>query len=114
MGDCRELLEYFNKLFHSPEEYGVSRKLVEEVVRIWDLLRSKVDTIPLPIMGPGGELGFQMAWNTDRYYIDIDISEEGNIEWYARDKVTGVDEGSDDDKVLKSPDRYLIRWLAVL
>lgn len=41
-----------------------------------------------PAAGPGGERGFFLIWYKIDYYLHIDISGDGKMEWFLHDKNT--------------------------
>ena len=90
---------------------GLSTMHARAVQSTWWKLWRKVG-LPLrhPAAGPGGDLGFQMSWNTDRCYLDIDIAEDGTFEWFFKDRRDGSFAGSDDES-LTSPPEELVRLL---
>ncbi len=76
----------------------------------WRLCRKVGGTLRAPIAGPGGELGFQLTWNTDKIYLDIDIAPNNTFEWFCKLRETGKCEGSDDEPLTTPPEK-LIRLL---
>lgn len=100
------------------EPVSLSEKHACAVREVWGRITDEVDglgddnfrPLSLPIAGPGGEQGFQVAWNTKRFYLDIDIAEDGSFEWYCLDRETGVDCGSD-YKPIKKPPKQLLELL---
>jgi len=108
--EVAQWLYYLVGLEEKPVE--LPRKHARAVRALWRKLESCInDPILPPIAGPGGELGFQMAWNYDEFYLDIDVSEEGEFEWFFLDRKTGKYKGSDDNR-LTDPPNDLIRLLA--
>lgn len=73
----------------------ISERHDDSVRTILKLLESEVPCIVLPIASPGGELSFRLLWNTDRYYFDIDIAEDGTFDWWCRDRESKKLRGGD-------------------
>ena len=81
------------------------------VRRIWAALNSSLSqALRPPAAGPGGDLGFQLSWNTDDFYLDIDIASDGSFEWFWTDRHTDEYRGSDDQR-LTSPPEELVQLL---
>jgi hypothetical protein len=80
--------EYLANLSNEP--VGLSIKHAQSVRDLWRKIESTIADVPLPIASMGGELGFQLAWNTERFYLDIDIAESGEYEWFFFDRKIGL------------------------
>ena len=78
------------------------------VRRVWAALDSSLSqSLRLPAAGPGGDLGFQLSWNTDDMYLDIDIASDGSLEWFWTDRHTGEYQGSDNLRLTSPPEELL-------
>jgi hypothetical protein len=109
LSDASRWLSYLARLNEEPV------KLTEEYARsiraVWSKLISSVGSpIRPPSAGPGGELGFQLAWNDNEYYLDIDIAPDGQFAWFYKDKINGQSHGSEDG-LLSDPPEELVRLL---
>lgn len=84
-----------------------------ELVRgLWRALMDRVGPrLQVPTAGPGGELGFYMAWHREGAYLDVDVAPDGCFEWFWTDRRTGEAEGSEGER-LTSPPEALVRHLA--
>ena len=75
----------------------------------WSRLVEAVPNLPPPQAGPGGELGFCLAWDTPTLHVDMDLAEDGTWEWFYsrrdRDEYGGSDGPADAEEAL------LIDWL---
>lgn len=91
---------------------GLSTVHAGAVRALWQELSERVGAdLKLPVAGPGGELGFQLAWSYKHFYLSIDLAADGRVEWFAKDLQTGAVAGSGDDEQLYSPPEALIRLL---
>ena len=103
--DSERWISYLSRLSESP--VGLPKDHARAVRIVWSNLASRVVNIRPPAATPCGELGFQLAWNTPRYYLDIDIDQSGRFEWFFRDKVSKEELGSDDDLLEYPPERLI-------
>jgi hypothetical protein len=101
--------DYMKNLTSKP--VGLSSQRQAAVFGLWSKLTRLIGPdIPPPIAGPGGELGFHMAWNQNDFYLDIEIAEDGSFEWFYKNRATGEVRGSDNDR-LREPPEDLVRLL---
>jgi hypothetical protein len=103
--DEEKFEEYLSNLENDP--VNLPFVFAEQIKAFWRMIRNKDSGIPLPIAGPGGELGFQFVWDTDRYYLEIDIGHNGDLEWFFSDREKGWIEGDDDFAKEQSSDRMM-------
>ena len=101
-------LSYLSRLTEEPVKLSPEHATAVRVV--WSKLSSLVGNIRPPAATPGGDLGFQLAWNPPGYYLDIDIASDGHFEWFFVDRGTKKELGSDDDR-LTEPSEELVRLL---
>ncbi len=106
--DFERWLSYLSRLSEDP--VGLPGEHARAVRVVWSKLNSLVENIRPPAAEPGGELGFQLTWNTSRYYLDIDIARDGRFEWFFTDRTTKEEFGSDDD-LLPNPPEELVQFL---
>ncbi len=106
-----ELGRWFSYLSRLTEEpVKLSPEHAHAVRVVWSKLSTLVENIRPPAATPGGDLGFQLAWNPPGYYLDIDIASDGHFEWFFVDRGTKKELGSDDD-LLTEPPEELVRLL---
>lgn len=67
-------------------KFGLPSKHADQVRDVWRQIVERVPNIPIPISGPGGELGFHMTWNGIRYCLELEICACGRIEWFLIDR----------------------------
>lgn len=92
---------------------GLAASHADAIRRVWWLLEWMVGRpLRAPVAGPGGDLGFQMSWSTEGFYLDLDIAEDGTFEWFFKDRGTGVIEGSEDDRHAIPPESLVRRLVA--
>lgn len=89
----KEFEKYLANLEKDPVK--LSFVFAEQVKATWQMIKHKYSTAPLPVAGPGGELGFQFAWNTEDHYLEIDIGPNGDVEWFFADRKMDWTEGSE-------------------
>ena len=103
---------YLARLTQSP--VNLPSDLANAVRSAWWRLCWRVGRpLRLPAAGPGGDLGFQLSWNADDYYLDIDIAPDSTFEWFFKDRRDGTFAGSDDDRHTTPPEelvRLLVRF----
>lgn len=93
-------------------EVGLSSVHAGAVRALWQELAERVGAdLKLPVAGPGGELGFQLAWSYKHFYLSIDLAADGRLEWFSKDLETGAVAGSGEDEQLYRPPEPLIRML---
>jgi len=88
-------------LANLPEKWDSVRKL-------WFELKKKVKDLKIPAGGPAGD-EFELAWNTPKYYLDIDVSD--TFSWFFWDKETGEEL---EEEGLAEPSDELIRLLELV
>lgn len=108
-GDRWRWRRYLDELSLEPVQLPMDH--ARAVRRVWHALNSSVGhALRAPSAGPSGALGFQLSWNTDRFYLDIDIAPDGRFEWFWTDRSTDAYQGSDDER-LTTPPEALVRLL---
>lgn len=65
------------------------------VSALWGKLQLRYATLPLPIAGPHGEAEFQLAWNGEHTYLDLELSADGTLAWTHLNRQTGQAEGEE-------------------
>ncbi len=98
-------LDAFDKWLER-QESGTARRVRE----VWDTVRRGVPGIPPPAAVPlDGARAVQLAWSQPGWHVEIDVREDGWIEWFARDRLRDRFEGSDAPE--PSVGEALLRWL---
>jgi hypothetical protein len=75
-------------------------------------LRSKLEvpvSTPLTQLASSGAI--QLAWDTGRFYLDIDVFPDGRHQWFFRDRTGGEVDASVDDELLNDVSRELLQRL---
>ena len=106
--DSERWQTYLSNLTDDP--VSLSPEYAKSIRIVWSKLTSLVENIQPPAAAPGGDLGFQLAWNTTKFYLDVDIAPDGHFEWFFSDKRTKLELGSEDD-LLTEPPEELVRLL---
>lgn len=103
-------LSYLAKL-HTPE-IGLAERHAGAVRALWQELVDRVGPeLRTPAAGPGGDLGFHLAWSYPDVYVSVEVAPDGRIEWFFKDLQTGEKAGSGDEEELTSPPEPLVRIL---
>lgn len=68
------------------------------VIHLWDalILRLAPSPWPLPLTQMTATGNVQLAWDTGRHYVEVDILPDGTQEWFYRDRKTNVLDGTDE------------------
>ena len=67
---------------------------VEHLRAVWNLvLASLGPEFALPIACPTEDDGLQLSWTANGRHVSIDMYQEGEGDWFARDRTTGFFEG---------------------
>jgi hypothetical protein len=101
-------LAYLHRLTSPP--VNLKEDHARAVRVIWSKLKFVVENLRPPVAQPGGEFGFEFAWNRPEFYLDIDIAADGQFEWFFQDRVTGDERGSDGEALTEPPEE-LVRIL---
>lgn len=75
----------------------------------WNELLSTAPGIPAPAASDTDEGSAQLVWSHSDILLEVELDGSGMIEWYARDRQTGEDAGSDEP--VGSDDPALMLWL---
>ena len=105
-GELQRWQRYLEDLERSPVR--LSPDHARAVRLVWQTLNSNLSqALRPPAAGPGGDLGFQLSWNTDEQYLDIDIAADGSFEWFWTNRHTDEYQGSDDEHLTRPPEELL-------
>lgn len=75
-------------LFFLDNSKDIPRALVEQTKNWWIKI-NELYSLPLPIAGmTADEERFQLAWSYEKLLIEIDISSDGKLEWFALERDT--------------------------
>jgi len=103
---------YLRRLSDAP--VNLSKSHAAAVRSVWEKISIKAGVlIRPPVAGPGGEAGFQLAWKTDLFYLDIDIAPDAKFGWYFMNRIDSTDAGSDENDLSEPPEeliRLLVRY----
>lgn len=92
LNELRRFEDYLARLHVAPVELPAPHAAT--VRMLWAVLRAKVPGLPLPAAGPSND-GFQLAWSTPRWLIEIDVLPDGTFHWFGSDRTTGEHQGSE-------------------
>lgn len=67
----------------------------EVVQALWASIERDLPDLPLPVAGPGEEGRAQLAWSLADHYLEIEVSGDARIFWYARDLGAGSSESGE-------------------
>lgn len=74
---------------------GLSRHHARYVRQAWAELRNAVGpSLPLPLAEPGEDGALKLAWSTPNFYAELEVLADGTHEWFVRDRVRDVHDGS--------------------
>jgi hypothetical protein len=62
----------------------------QRVEAFWRWLSAALgEDVPFPLAMPDAEVGSaQLAWDTERYHLDVSIPRDGDEEWFFMDRQT--------------------------
>ncbi len=85
----------------------VTAAQVTSARRVWCAIRQEVDgaSPPQTTVAPSGSL--YLVWQTESHLAEIEIMESGKLEWFMRNRKTGVFSGSDDHELSDLPPEFL-------
>ena len=88
---------------------------VRRVEGIWDAVRARLPApVPLPFTQPTAGGAIQIAWYSPRYSVEVDVLPDGRLDWFFRDRTTGVLAGTDDEPVAELPPEFFSRLASAL
>jgi len=69
-------------------------------------LESRFPDTPYPVASLGGELVLQLSWKSVSAYIDIDIGEDNQLDWFALIRKSGCSYGTDNEVIHELPEEF--------
>lgn len=84
----------------------------ESVCILWANLSRAIAALPIPEAGPTADGAFQFVWDRDRYHLDIDIRDDGTMDWFYSDRNSGKSDMGDDTNVSDGVPSQLHSYLA--
>jgi len=67
--------------------------------------------LPTPLTQLTNMNAVQLAWDSGRYYLDIDVFPDGTLQWFFRDRSSNELDGTDDDEFLEHVPNPLLQRL---
>lgn len=72
---------------------------IEKIKEFWNKIKQDFPLIDDPQTGLSNDGSYQFVWNKAEHHLDIDIYDDGSIDWFYRNsfskKIDGTDESKD-------------------
>jgi hypothetical protein len=82
---------------------------VASVRSFWRQLTAALRGVPLPVTHPSSSGGVLLGWSTDRYTVEVDVFQGGEIDWFFRDRRTESLDGTAGEPVRGLPKKLVER-----
>ncbi len=96
----RRYLASLTQKLHFPQSQ------IRAVERIWGSLRSQIADLPVPRTQPTTQGAIQIAWYGNHRVAEVDVRQDGTIEWFSKDRITNVAQGSEDEPLHEVPAEF--------
>lgn len=105
---------YVDSLLFAP--YHLSKEHVAAVLKHWEFLKARLymQVLHTPVTMVNGDGYVALIWNTETRTFDIEVTPEGKIHWFYRDRTSRETDGTEDDPEREISEEAVTRLRSVL
>ena len=82
------LRSYLEQLCEDAHETGSAVDVIEAAEKVWDNLKAIYADLAVPDACPGNENNFMYAWNKGEHYLECEIFDTGEVEFFYKQRST--------------------------